>query len=369
MSVKSAAKAKTSAQEEEAPLSLREHLSEWLTTAQFVLYTLLVLGLLGLGFWWQRVFIMVPPGHRGIMYRTLYGGTITDRSWGEGLHIIPPWDKMTIYDIRLLRKTLDLKVLTDEGLTLGVRVVVRYRPHENLLGQLQRDVGPEYFESLVQPEIEAHVRRTFGGRPAHEVYASMGDVLQELGQFPLIGKIEQTSNGPITHPYLEVQEIKLVEIDLPKIVEETIVEKYHQEQLMLAYKYKLEREAKEAERKRTEAAGIRDFNSIAGKVSADMLRWRSIDAALELAKSNNSKVIVLGGGQNNPALQLNLGDMQPQSGGYAPSESKPPAAEKTPPAPEKKAAPKKATEKNAPEKTPEEPKQNTDGNPAGAPPA
>ncbi|HNN96420.1 MAG TPA: prohibitin family protein [Pseudomonadota bacterium] len=299
---------------DEAPLddrpSLRERLYRWLNQLQFVLYTILVLVLLTVGFLWKRMFIVIQPGHRGVMYRTVYGGTVTSRTWSEGLHVIPPWDRMESYDLRLQQKTLDFSVLSDEGLSLGVQVVVRYRPHEEMLGFLQKDIGPNYFDSLIRPEIEAHIRRTFGGRPAHEVYASARDVIQEVGQFPLIGRVDKSSAAGTSQPYVYVQELKLTSLTLPKVVEDAIVEKYREEQLMLAYRYKLEREEKEADRKRTEAAGIRDFNLIAGKVSPDMLRWRGIDAALDLAKSNNSKVIIMGSGSAGPAtaMQLNIGD-------------------------------------------------------------
>lgn len=282
-----------------------QRVSRWLTRVQFVLYTVLALCLFATSFLWSRMFLVVPPGHRGVMYRTIYGGTVTSESWPEGLHILPPWDKMYVYDLRLQRRVIDFEVLSDEGLTLGVQVVVRFRPQEEMLGFLQKDVGPSYFESLIQPEIESHIRRTFGGRPAHEVYASMRNLLQEVGQFPLIGRVEQSNTGTISRPYIYVQELKLTKISLPKIVEESILEKYREEQRMLAYRYKLEREQKEAERKRTEATGIRDFNMIA---RTDILRWRSIDAALELAKSNNSKVIVLGGSPNAMQMQLQVGD-------------------------------------------------------------
>lgn len=301
-----------------------QRFSRWANRVQFVFYTIIVLCLFATRFLWTRMFLVIPPGHRGIMYRTLYGGTVTDASWAEGLHIIPPWDKMYTYDLRLQRKVIDFEVLSDEGLTLGVQVVVRFRPYEDMLGYLQKDVGPGYFESLIQPEIESHIRRTFGGRPAHEVYASMRNLLQEVGQFPLIGRIEKGGTGTISRPYIYVQELKLTKISLPKIVEESILEKYREEQRMLAYRYKLEREQKEAERKRTEATGIRDFNMIA---RTDILRWRSIDAALELAKSNNSKVIVLGGGPNAMQMQLQVGD--------GPPSGKPPGTTELPPPEEK----------------------------------
>ena len=313
-------------QEPELP-TLRERFLIRLNQVQFVLYTALVICLLIVGFLWNRMFVTIPPGHRGVMYRTLSGGTVTNRTWQEGLHVFPPWDKLTSYDLRLQQKTLDFQVLSDEGLTLGVKVVVRYRIHEEMVGYLQKDVGLRYFEALIQPEIEAHIRRTFGSRPAHEVYATVRDILQEVGQFPLIGRMERTVQGQVSRPYVQGQELKLTHIHLPKVVEDAIVEKYRQEQLMLAYRYKLEREEKEAERKRTEAAGIRDLNLIAGKVSPDMLRWRGIDATLELAKSNNSKVVVLGG-SSGTLMQLNLSDPSPAPAPPAKEEQEPAASNK-----------------------------------------
>ncbi len=342
------------AEPEDRPTT-KQRLLDWLNQAQFVLYTVLVLALLAIGFLWKRMFIVIEPGHRGVMYRTVYGGTVTWRTWPEGLHVIPPWDRMQSYNLRLQQKTLDFSVLSDEGLALGVQVVVRYRPNEEMLGYLQKDVGPEYFDSLIRPEIESHIRRTFGARPAHEVYASSRDVIQEVGQFPLIGRVDKSSASGISQPYVYVQELKLTSITLPKVVEDAIVEKYHQEQLMLAYRYKLEREEKEADRKRTEAAGIRDFNLIAGKVSPDMLRWRGIDAALDLAKSNNSKVLIMGGGAAGPgmALQLSVGDgpastPSPQASDSPAAPAPAPAAPATPlaaPAPPATAPAKPAREK------------------------
>lgn len=307
----------------ETLLTWRERWVNWLSRAQFVIYTTLVCCLLVLGFLWPRIFIMVPPGHLGVMYRTLNGGTVTNRTWGEGLHAIPPWDSLTIYEVRLQQKSLMLKMLSDEGLSLGVEVVVRFRPREEMLGYLQKDIGPEYFDRLVRPDVESHIRKTLGSRPAHEIYATVRDVLQELGQFPLVGRADKSQGVPTYEPYVHVQDLKLVIIELPKIVEDAIVEKYHQEQLMLAYRYKLEREQKEADRKRTEAAGIRDFSQIAGKNAELMLRWRSLEVTSEFAKSPNAKLVFVGGAQGNLPLQLSLGD--PGAAFPSPAEQKTPA--------------------------------------------
>jgi len=285
--------------------SPRLRILKWLQGIQFFAYTTLVLVLLGLGFLWPRIFISVPAGSHAVMYRYFKGGTVTNRVWPEGLNVIPPWDRLTVYETRLQQKTLSFDVLSEEGLSLGVKVAIRYRPNKQMLGFLHQDIGVEYFERLIRPEVESHVRRTFGSRPAHEIYSSTRDVLQEFGQLPVLGRLEEDGATLDSHPYVIIQELKLVDITLPTIVEKAIADKYKQEQLMLEYRYKLAREEKEAERRRTEAAGIRDFNIIVSKVNPELLRWRSIDATLELAKSQNSKVVVLGGGQGAQML-LNM---------------------------------------------------------------
>ena len=301
---------------------------EGFAALQFYLYTFLVVLLLGLGFVYPRMFITVPSGHHAVMWRFFEDGTVTDEVWGEGFHVIPPWDKLTIYESRLQERRLELSVLSDEGLDLSIVVAVRYRPRYKSLGFLHQDIGPEYFERLLQPEVEAHVRRTFGSRPAHEIYASSKDVLQELRNIPMIARIDAGEGEGLQSElgYIEVEEIKLVDIDLPEIVKAAIADKYRQEQLMLEYKYKLRREEQEAERKRIEAAGIRDYNSIAEHISPDLLRWRDIEATRALAEAPSSKVVLLGAGSDQQVpLLFGLGESPGKT--PAPAVPEPPADE------------------------------------------
>jgi len=317
LSASSKADAKGSDGEKKEKLTPRERLRNFLRRVEFTVYATLALVLLALGFLWPRMFISIPPGSNGVMYRYFLGGTVTDRIWGEGLNIIAPWDSLTVYETRVQQKRLTFDVLSEEGLTLGVAISIRYRANKEMLGYLHQDVGVDYFDRLIQPEVEAHVRRTFGNRPAHEIYASARDLLQELGKVSAIGRLEDDGTA---QPYVHILELKLVDIELPNIVQNAIAEKYRQEQLMLEYRYKLEREEKEAERKRTEASGIRDYNMIASKISPDLLKWRTIEvqaeavkvnyelakSQYELAKSNNAKIVVIGNGQGMPQTLLNL---------------------------------------------------------------
>jgi regulator of protease activity HflC (stomatin/prohibitin superfamily) len=311
----------SSADVETEPLTWRERISSWLGRVQFGSYALVVVFLLALGFLWPRMFIVTPAGHRAVMYRLFNGGTVTDRIWDEGLHVIPPWDHLTDYETRLQQRELQFEVLSEEGLKLGIRASVRFRPLKDMLGHLHQDVGQEYFDRLIKPEVQSHVRRALGSRPAHEVYTSARDVQQEVGQIPLLGRFEEAEPDAPTRTYVEIEELKVLDLTLPDIVQLAIGDKYRQEQLMLEYRYRLERAEKEAERMRSEAAGIRDYNLIAGKITPDILRWRGIDATLELAKSPNSKVVVLGGGQGGLSMEMKVDDSVPATDKSAASPS------------------------------------------------
>jgi len=277
--------------DDKEPLTWRDRAWKRFQSLKFVVYSTLAVVLLLVSMIWPMVFISVPAGHHAVMYRQLGQGTVTDRIWGEGFHVIPPWDKLTIYETRLQQQFIETNILSDEGLSLDVVVSVRFRAERDVLGYLHQDIGPDYYERLILPEIESHVREVFGQRPAHGIYSSAGDIIQELQNVNMLSRIGEATQG-----YVIIQEVKLVDIGLPSIVDQAIADRYRQEQLTLAYEQRLLREEKESERKRIEAKGMRDYSRIAGEISSDVLRWRDIAATMEVAKSPSSKVIILGGG-------------------------------------------------------------------------
>jgi regulator of protease activity HflC (stomatin/prohibitin superfamily) len=60
-------------------------------------------------------------------------------------------------------------------------------------------------------------------------------------------------------------------------------------------KFVLQKESREAERKRIEAQGIADFQKIVAQgISAQLLEWKGIEATEKLALSPNSKIVVIG---------------------------------------------------------------------------
>jgi hypothetical protein len=75
------------------------------------------------------------------------------------------------------------------------------------------------------------------------------------------------------------------------------------------YKFRVAREIRESERKKIEAEGISEFQQVVSKgISESYLRWRGIEATLQLAQSSNSKIVIMGGGKN--GLPIILGNVE-----------------------------------------------------------
>jgi regulator of protease activity HflC (stomatin/prohibitin superfamily) len=93
--------------------------------------------------------------------------------------------------------------------------------------------------------------------------------------------------------------VLLRDIQLPVTLKASIEAKQQAEQEALAMSFRLQRERQEAERKRIEAGGIRDFQQIVAQgISPQLLQWKGIEATETLAKSPNAKVVVIGSGRN-----------------------------------------------------------------------
>jgi len=86
-------------------------------------------------------------------------------------------------------------------------------------------------------------------------------------------------------------------------VSQAIEEKLQAEQQSEKMKFILDRERQEADRKRIEAQGIADFQTIVSDgISDKLLRWKGIEATEALAASANSKVVVIGGADGLPLI-------------------------------------------------------------------
>ena len=113
----------------------------------------------------------VPSGHRGIVFKTLGGGTSRELL-GEGMHLIPIWNYVIPYDTRVHEMKEGLVVLSSNGLTLRVDASVRYRPKPEELYELQTQIGPDYDQKVIGPVVRSEARKVFGRYQPEEIYST-----------------------------------------------------------------------------------------------------------------------------------------------------------------------------------------------------
>ncbi|ALG69298.2 prohibitin family protein [Beggiatoa leptomitoformis] len=278
-------------------------LADWVydNILYFIVFPLVIIGLIVLV--WTRIFVVVHSGEAGVLYRLFTSGTVTNYVYPEGLQVINPFNTMTIYNVRVQILLHDFEVLTNRGLPITLRLAIRFRPIYELIGVLHKEVGPDYPNKIILPQIESVLRKRIGKLTPEDVYTNKAGVLNEI----IAQAIEE-----VGQKFVIIDEIIIRTVALPPAVKSAVDAKLVNEQQYLAYDFILKREEQEAERKRIEATGMRDFQKIVSEtLNQQILEWHGIQATLDLAKSDNAKVVVIGKGDNGLPLILGLDDKTP----------------------------------------------------------
>ena len=284
---------------------------DWVDRHALSLGIIILLILVGIAALSPRMFITIEAGHVGVLFKRFHGGTDIERPYDEGFHIIAPWDSMFIYDARYQNQASVIDAHTKDGLNLKVDVAFRFRIEKRNVQQLHKFVGPDYVEKLILPVLGARVREEVAKYTPEDVYSTDRNKIQEDIREKVRNEFNMTAEADTLlerTQFLEINEIFLRDVVLPEGLQKSMVEKNQQEQMALEYKFRIDREEQEAKRKRIEAEGIRDFaNIVKDGITDRYLMWRGIDATLNLAQSNNSKVIVIGAGKT--GLPILLGNL------------------------------------------------------------
>ena len=159
--------------------------------------------------------------------------------------------------------------------------------------------GSSYETIVVLPVIRSVVREVLAKYMPEEINTTKREEIK-------LEILEQTRDKLLEN-YVQLNDILIRNITLPDKLRASIEKKLQQEQESLEYEFKLEKEAKEADRKRIEAQGIQDFQKIISQsINDKLLKWNGIEATLKLAESPNAKVVVVGSGKD--GLPLILGN-------------------------------------------------------------
>jgi prohibitin 1 len=222
----------------------------------------------------------------------------------EGIQFVWPWDKMYVYDIRYKVASTKLVLLSNDGLPISVDLTVRYRPADRLLGRLQEQVGQDYLNVIVMPEVATALRKVVSQFTVEDLYQSKFGGIRE--QMLEEARVETGKR------FVILDDVMFSNIQLPETVSQAIQHKLKAEQEEEEMTYVLSQAKEEAERKVIEATGVRDQQRLIDSTLTDrVLEYKSIEATNALAASPNSKIIVLGNGRRGaaaPPIILNPGE-------------------------------------------------------------
>ena len=236
----------------------------------------------------------VDSGAVGVL--TLFG-RVTGEVLPEGLHLINPFKTNHETSIRTQEIKETASVPSSEGLVINLDTSLIYHLNPDKAAEVFQKIGPNYVEVLIEPNLRSAIREATASHTANALYSGEREMVAKQIVAQLTDLLGQRG--------IIVESILLRDIQLPITLKASIESKQQAEQESLAMSFRLQKEKQEAERKRIEAAGIRDFQTIVAQgISAQLLEWKGIEATENLAKSPNAKVVVIGSGKNGLPLIL-----------------------------------------------------------------
>lgn len=248
---------------------------------------------------WSKMTVTITAGHAGVLFKTFGGGVDTEKTYSEGFHFIAPWNKMYKYETRQQETSENMKVLSSNGLEIIVDLSAWYKPKFNELGLLHAKIGTDYLNRVIIPSLRASARSVIGRYTPDELYSTKRDIIQD--------EIFAESETLLAKKYVFIDKVLIRAVILPPTIKKAIETKLKQEQEFLEYKFKLDKAKQEAERQRIEADGKAIANKIINASLTDkVLREKGLQATLELAKSNNAKIVIIGNSKD--GMPLILGD-------------------------------------------------------------
>jgi prohibitin 2 len=218
-----------------------------------------ILVMFGSSFW-----VIVDAGETGVP--SLFGKVKNDEL-SSGFHVKNPFVKVTKMNIRTQEYTMSvtqgegkivgndtIAALTKEGLSVDLDVTVLYHLMEEKASDVYKNVNVDYEEVIIRPQIRTAIREVVAEYSAKDIYSQKRQEVSE--------NILQSLKDTAEVRGIFVEEVLLRNVVLPTNLANSIQEKLQAEQEAQRYDFLLEREKKEAERKRLEAEGQRDAQQI-----------------------------------------------------------------------------------------------------------
>lgn len=236
----------------------------------------------------------VPAGHVGVL--TLFG-RVTGEVLPEGTHLVNPFKVNNTMSIRTQEQKETASVPSSEGLIISLDTSLLFRLSAAKAAEVYQKLGLSYVDVVVEPNLRSTIRAVTAAHSASALYTGT----REEVALQIQTNLERILNdrGVI------VESVLLRDVQLPAMLKTSIEAKQQAEQDALRMSFVLQKEKQEAERKRIEAQGIRDFQQVVTQgISQQLLEWKGIEATERLATSANAKVVIIGNPRNGLPLIL-----------------------------------------------------------------
>ena len=239
----------------------------------------------------------VGPGEKAVVFYRFGKGLDKDNVKGQGFHLIAPWNTKYIYNVRIQEDLSLMEVLSKNGLTIKTELSYRYKPVDNKIGYVHDDLGQNYHENIIIPEIRSVTREVIGEYLPEELYSTKREVIED--------EIFERTKVALSTKHLLLDAVLIRDVTLPQTLQDAIENKLKQEQISLEYDFKLVQAEKEAQKQIIEATGKAKANRIlSASLTENILKDKGIEATVQLSESSNSKIVVVGAGESGMPLIL-----------------------------------------------------------------
>lgn len=226
----------------------------------------------------------VPPASIAVL--TTFG-TVSEGILVAGLHVTNPFASTTVFTTKTQLFEQQNHVPTKEGLTVDLDVAVLFHVDPTRVRDIYLSLGPAYIDVLIKPELSSAVRGLTSEQDAKALYTA--------GRSEMQRKLKLELQAVLQPRGLVLEDVLLKAVKLPELLSHSIELKAQAEQDSARMEFVLTKEQQEAARKAVEAGGIAEFQRIVSEgISPQLLQWKGIEATEQLARSTNSKVVIMG---------------------------------------------------------------------------
>ena len=257
-----------------------------------ILLTILILALLF--FMGACSITKVDTGNVGVLTKF---GRVTGDVLPEGIHLIDPLKSSNELSVRTQEQKETAAVPSSEGLIMTLEASLLFHLDKEKAADVYQKLGPDYRTKIVEPTMRSAMREATSSHGANALYTGEREQVAK--------EIESNLASQLAARGIVVEKVLLRDIQLPESLKRSIELKQASEQESLAMQFKLQKEKQEADRKRIEAQGIKDFQTIVAQgITPGLLEWKGIEATEKFAASPNAKVVIVGNSKNGLPLVL-----------------------------------------------------------------